>query len=148
MLRLCPNTLAGKRDRALLALGFAGAFRRSELVALEVEDLSDVPDGLRVRIRRSKTDQSGEGHEIAIPRGYRPCARWRRCRRGSSWQKSARACGERPSPLGVTRRPRPHGVPRGQNRSRAGQSSSRSPVSCISRPPMHCAPPMPIVSAL
>jgi integrase len=55
----------------LLALGFAGAFRRSELVALEVEDLSEVPDGLRVRIRRSKTDQSGEGHEIAIPRGYR-----------------------------------------------------------------------------
>jgi site-specific recombinase XerD len=36
MLRLCPDTLAGKRDRALLALGFAGAFRRSELVALEV----------------------------------------------------------------------------------------------------------------
>jgi integrase len=71
MLRLCPNTLAGKRDRALLALGFAGAFRRSELVALEVEDLTEVPDGLRVRIRRSKTDQSGEGHEIAIPRGYR-----------------------------------------------------------------------------
>jgi integrase len=71
MLRLCPNTLAGKRDRALLALGFAGALRRSELVALEVEDLSEVPDGLRVRIRRSKTDQRGEGHEIAIPRGYR-----------------------------------------------------------------------------
>jgi hypothetical protein len=37
----------------------------------EVEDLSEVPDGLRVRIRRSKTDRSGEGHEIAIPRGYR-----------------------------------------------------------------------------
>jgi site-specific recombinase XerD len=71
MLRLCPNTLAGRRDRALLALGFAGAFRRSELVALEVEDLTEAPDGLRVRIRRSKTDQSGEGHEIAIPRGYR-----------------------------------------------------------------------------
>jgi hypothetical protein len=36
-----------------------------------VEDLSEVPDGLRVRIRRRKTDHSGEGHEIAIPRGYR-----------------------------------------------------------------------------
>jgi integrase len=70
MLRLCPNTLAGRHDRALLTLGFAGAFRRSELVALEVEDLSEVPDGLRVRIRRSRTDQGGEGHEIAIPRGY------------------------------------------------------------------------------
>jgi site-specific recombinase XerD len=71
MLRLCPPTLAGARDRALLALGFAGAFRRSELVALEVADLTEAPDGLRVRIRRSKTDQEGEGAEIAIPRGYR-----------------------------------------------------------------------------
>ncbi len=68
MLALCPATLAGHRDRALLALGFAGAFRRSELVALEVADLSEVPDGLRVRIRRSKTDQEGQGAEIAIPR--------------------------------------------------------------------------------
>jgi site-specific recombinase XerD len=71
MLRLCPPTLAGSRDRALLALGFAGAFRRSELVALEVADLTEAPDGLRVWIRRSKTDQEGEGAEIAIPRGYR-----------------------------------------------------------------------------
>jgi integrase len=71
MLRLCPPTLAGSRDRALLALGFAGAFRRSELVALEVADPTEAPDGLRVRIRRSKTDQEGEGSEIAIPRGYR-----------------------------------------------------------------------------
>jgi site-specific recombinase XerD len=71
MLRLCPPTLAGSRDRALLALGFAGAFRRSELVALEVADLTEAPDGLRVLIRRSKGDQEGEGAEIAIPRGYR-----------------------------------------------------------------------------
>ena len=71
MLALCPDTLAGKRDRALLALGFAGAFRRSELVALEVADLAETPDGLRVTIRRSKTDQEGQGAEVAIPRGYR-----------------------------------------------------------------------------
>ena len=71
MLRLCPDTLAGKRDRALLALGFAGAFRRSELVALEVADLVEAPDGFRVMIRHSKTDQEGQGAEIAIPRGYR-----------------------------------------------------------------------------
>lgn len=49
MLRLCPPTFADKRDRALLALGFAGAFRRSELAALEVEHLTEVPDGLRAR---------------------------------------------------------------------------------------------------
>jgi site-specific recombinase XerD len=71
MLGACPDTLAGKRDRALLALGFAGAFRRSELVALRVEDLAEVPDGLRVMIRRSKTDQEGAGSELAIPRGYK-----------------------------------------------------------------------------
>lgn len=71
MLALCQDTLIGRRDRALLAFGFAGAFRRSELCALEVADLQEVPDGLRVRIRRSKTDQEGQGQEIAIPRGYR-----------------------------------------------------------------------------
>lgn len=71
MLALCPDTLAGKRDRALLALGFAGALRRSELVALKVADLVEVPDGLRVLIRRSKGDQEGAGQEVAIPRGYK-----------------------------------------------------------------------------
>ena len=71
MLDACPDTLIGKRDRALLAFGFAGAFRRAELVALEVADLVEVADGLRVVIRHSKTDQEGQGAEIAIPRGYR-----------------------------------------------------------------------------
>ena len=71
MLVLCPDSMIGKRDRALLALGFAGAFRRSELVALQVEDLTETPDGLRVLIRHSKTDQEGQGQEVAIPRGYR-----------------------------------------------------------------------------
>ena len=63
--------LIGTRDRALLALGFAGAFRRSELVGLQVGDLTEVPDGLRVLIRHSKTDKTGTGQEIAIPRGFR-----------------------------------------------------------------------------
>jgi site-specific recombinase XerD len=71
MLDCCPNTLIGIRDRALLALGFAGAFRRSELVALLVSDLVEVPDGFRITIRRSKTDQTGEGVEIVIPRGHK-----------------------------------------------------------------------------
>lgn len=77
MLEAIPaNTLQGKRDRALLLLGFAGAFRRSELVALAVEDLTFEPDGVRVLIRRSKADQEGRGQEIAIPRGtkLRPVA--------------------------------------------------------------------------
>jgi hypothetical protein len=56
---------------ALLALGFAGALRRSELVALRVDDLTEVADGFRVLIRRSKTDQTGEGQEIVVPRGLK-----------------------------------------------------------------------------
>ena len=71
MIALCPDNMIGKRDRALLCLGFAGAFRRSELCALEVADLTEVPDGLRILIRRSKGDQEGQGQEVAIPRGYR-----------------------------------------------------------------------------
>jgi site-specific recombinase XerC len=57
------------RDKALLALGFAAALRRSELVALDVEDVEFVPEGMRVCIRRSKTDQAGAGSEIAVPLG-------------------------------------------------------------------------------
>ncbi|MGY2052275.1 site-specific integrase [Methylobacterium sp. JK268] len=71
-----PQTLTGKRDRALLAHGFAGAFRRSELVALDVEDLQEDPEGPRVTVHRSKTDQEGMGFEKVIPhvRFVRPVA--------------------------------------------------------------------------
>ena len=61
------------RDRALLLLGFAGAFRRSELVALDVADIAETETGLLVMIRRSKTDQDGEGVTIAIARGDVAC---------------------------------------------------------------------------
>src|SRR5207245_379813 len=50
------DDLLGVRDRALLLAGFAGAFRRSELVALDVADLAFVPEGLEATVRRSKTD--------------------------------------------------------------------------------------------
>ncbi len=66
---IATDTLRGKRDRALLALGMAGAFRRSELVALQASDLVRLPEGLKVTIRKSKTDQEGAGHVIAILRG-------------------------------------------------------------------------------
>jgi site-specific recombinase XerD len=65
--------LAGKRDRALLLLGFALAARRSELVALDVADLEECPEGLRVTIRRSKTDQEGAGAVVAVCRGSIAC---------------------------------------------------------------------------
>ena len=65
--------MIGRRDRALLSLGFAGAFRRSELCALEVAD------GLRVLIRRSKGDQEGQGprwpsYAAAASARSRPCS--------------------------------------------------------------------------
>jgi site-specific recombinase XerD len=63
-----PRTLQGLRDRALLLLGFAGAFRRSELVALDVDHLAAQDEGLSVRIASSKTDQEGHGQLVAIPR--------------------------------------------------------------------------------
>ncbi len=64
--------LRGLRDAALLVLGFAGAFRRSELVAINVEDLSFTTEGLIVTVRRSKTDQEGAGRKIGIPYGGHP----------------------------------------------------------------------------
>jgi integrase len=63
-----PATYQGKRDRALLLLGFAGALRRSELVALDVAHLKLSDDGFVVTIAKSKTDQEAEGQTIAIPR--------------------------------------------------------------------------------
>ena len=59
---------AGIRDRALLLLGFFGGFRRSELSALNTNDLDQAPWGLSVVIRRSKTDQEGIGRRVKIPR--------------------------------------------------------------------------------
>ena len=55
------------RDKALILIGFSGGFRRSELVNLEYEDLEFVPEGVKLLIKRSKTDQSGEGSIKAIP---------------------------------------------------------------------------------
>jgi integrase len=69
LLATCDRTARGRRDRALLLFGFAGALRRSELVSLHVEDVRVDAHGLRLRIRRGKTDQEGQGAEIGLPRG-------------------------------------------------------------------------------
>lgn len=61
--------LAAVRDRALILLAFGAALRRSELVALDVADLERHRRGLMVRLRRSKTDQAGEGRSVAVPDG-------------------------------------------------------------------------------
>ncbi len=64
------TSLIDQRDRALILLGFAGAFRRSELAQLQVNDITETEDGLRVRLRHSKTDQEGEGFVKGIPYGH------------------------------------------------------------------------------
>jgi integrase len=63
--------LRAVRDRAILAIGMAAALRRSEIVALEVGHVGIVPEGLRLTIARSKTDQARQSAVIAIPEGSR-----------------------------------------------------------------------------
>lgn len=63
-----PKQLRALRNRALILMGFAGAFRRSELAALRREDVEERPDGLLVTIPESKTDQEGTGQQVAIRR--------------------------------------------------------------------------------
>lgn len=69
MVNSLPDSTAGVRDRALILLGFSGAFRRSELVGLKVDDIVFEKDGMVVTINRSKTDQEGYGIKKGIPFG-------------------------------------------------------------------------------
>lgn len=69
MLDRLDDGLLGCRDRALLLVGFAGGFRRSEIVGLHVEDVQETASGLVVRIRRSKTDPEAKGTAVALPYG-------------------------------------------------------------------------------
>lgn len=71
VVRKIPEDLTGLRDRALILVGFAAALRRSEMVALDRVDIRPHPKGLVVLIKRSKTDQKGEGKTKAIPHGRR-----------------------------------------------------------------------------
>lgn len=69
MVASLPETITGLRDRALILLGFAAALRRSELISIDVEDISFSRDGVVVTIRKSKTDQEGQGRKVGIPYG-------------------------------------------------------------------------------
>lgn len=86
MLDQCGDTLIGLRDAAILAVGFAGALRRSEICGLAVDDVEFIKPAnghsskkMFVHIRKSKTDQEGKGQKIAIPEGkhLRPVQRLR-----------------------------------------------------------------------
>jgi integrase len=81
MVETLPDSLAGIRDRAILLVGFAGAFRRSELVALDMADVEFTTEGMVITVRRSKTDQEGQGHRKAIPMGLNGCCPVRALRR-------------------------------------------------------------------
>jgi len=55
------------RDRSIILIGFSGGFRRNEIVSLDCDDLDFVPEGVKINIKRSKTDQFGEGFTKALP---------------------------------------------------------------------------------
>ncbi|NCB40060.1 MAG: site-specific integrase [Erysipelotrichia bacterium] len=69
MINSLSASKAGVRDKAILLLGFSGAFRRSELIHLDVENISFEKEGLIVTLNRSKTDQEGKGQKKGIPYG-------------------------------------------------------------------------------
>lgn len=72
IVRALPETVLGKRDAALLLIGFAGGFRRSELASLDINDVEFTREGLKVNLRRSKTDQDGAGRKVGLPFGSDP----------------------------------------------------------------------------
>jgi integrase len=69
VLKALPSGLVGARDRAILLVAFAGALRRSELVALDVGDLTFAADGVVLDLGKTKTDQEGIGQRVGLPRG-------------------------------------------------------------------------------
>ena len=70
-LRMRP-TFIGRRDKALLQIGWAAALRRSEIVSLDFDDIEIVDEGIKIKIRSSKTDQEGKGYMVGIPWGRDP----------------------------------------------------------------------------
>ena len=108
------------RDRAMLLIGFAGALRRSELVALDVADITEDDDGLRLLLRRSKTDQEGETKTLGLPYGSNPATcpvrAWR------AWRQTA-GIDDGPAFRAITR----HG------RIATGRLSDRAVAKMISR---------------
>lgn len=72
MVAVLPDSLLGARDRALILVGFAGAFRRSELVGIAAEHIEHTAEGVKILLPRSKTDQEGQGRYVGIKRGTNP----------------------------------------------------------------------------
>jgi integrase len=68
----CPHNLLGLRDRALILVGYSGAFRRSEISGIDFEHITPCDEGIVVDLPRSKTDQEGAGRKVGIPWGTDP----------------------------------------------------------------------------
>ena len=105
-----PAAVAGWRDRALLVMGWVGAFRRSELVSLVADDVRlHAEDGLHVLLRRSKTDQEAEGAVRALPYARRrpllcaPCAWAAWAGLVSGWEGHDGGAGGRPGAMKALR---------------------------------------------
>lgn len=80
------RTWAGLRDKALVLVGFGGAFRRSELARIEVSDLTFNKDGVVVDLRVSKTDQEGAGRKVGLPLALKP----KHLSRAAIWLRAAK----------------------------------------------------------
>ena len=117
--RPAADTPLGARERAMLLVGFGAALRRSELVALTLGDVETVPGrGLRLLVRRSKTDQQGQGQDIAVwanptEAGVLPAGRARRLARAPAHRRRT-STGPPPPPRAPSARcsapsPRPAG---------------------------------------
>ncbi|WP_149651746.1 tyrosine-type recombinase/integrase [Azospirillum argentinense] len=120
LLAALPAGTVGVRDRALLLVGFGAALRRSELVGLNLDDVQLFAKGVRVRLRRSKTDQTGAGAVMAIRRGRtaETCAAtaldaWLRLRGGTA------------VPAGGQGRPGAPAAPVGDGRGARGEGGRR-----------------------
>lgn len=87
MLERMGDSTKDVRDKTLLLLGFAGAFRRSELIGLDVADIEHVRQGFVVTLRRSKTDQEGRGYKLGIPFGR---SRWCPVKHLADWLAHAK----------------------------------------------------------
>jgi len=70
-----PPSLMGLRNKMILLIGYAGAFRRSEIIGLDWEDVQFVREGMIINLRQSKTDQEGDGRKVGIQYG----TRWETC---------------------------------------------------------------------
>ncbi len=69
MISTVPDSVVGIRDRAIILLGFTGGMRRSEVVGLDVSDVTFEPEGIILTIRKSKRDQERRGRRVAVPCG-------------------------------------------------------------------------------